>query len=288
MITIKDIRIDLPPQLLAALTEDILAGALADIAESARNHWIGLAGKELVTSRRTYIEGIQPTEYMKGMAIVTLLGSMPNAIENDMPETDLHDTFLGSNVPTVEPGERGKHAKKDGTGYYRYIPFRHATPASTGAVGNPMGRSYGKMMGTDNARALGEAVYKQAKKLKTTTGMPGGPMQWGGRLKAGLAPLLKPHHSVDIYASMYRMSKTYAKATQQHYMTFRTISTGSPGWIRPRTEGKHYAEKTADFVEKPTFRRLWGVSNATTIFVRRAEKRDRYVRKKSRFAGQRF
>jgi hypothetical protein len=250
MIDISDIQIALPQQLMAALSEKVLRGVLEDIAESARNHWIGLAGAGLMTSRRAYIDGIQPTAYMEGMAVITLVGSAPNAIENDMPMIDLHDTMLGPNVPTVAPGARGKHEKADGTGYYRAIPFRHGTPDSKGAVGQPMGHAYSANMGANDAKALGKAVYAQAKKLAPTKGQPGSKMQWGGRLPAGLAPLLKPHHATDIYASMYRMSKEYSKATQQHYMTFRTISTGSNGWIRPPTQGKHYARETAQFVEK--------------------------------------
>lgn len=97
---------------------------------------------------------------------------------------------------------------------------------------------------------LGKEIYSTAKKLSASKSNPYGGMSYGERLPAGMAPKLKRHHAVDIYAGMVRAEKTYVKSTQSQYTTFRTISTGSPGWIRPSTlPGKQYAEKVVQFVK---------------------------------------
>jgi hypothetical protein len=175
---------------------------------------------------------------------------LPNIVENGMAELDLHDTLLGPNVPVVPIGERGKHEREDG-GFFRAIPFRHATPGTKGAVGPAMGDPYRGHDAVADSKKLGTEVYAQAKELLPTRTDPyTGKTQQGERLPAGLAPLLKPHHATDIYAGMIREEKTYERATQSQYVTFRTISTGSPGWVRPATPGAHYAEQVAQFVAR--------------------------------------
>jgi len=245
----------IPTEVLDVMTQDMVDQVLSNIAESARNEWIRLAGEGLFTTKGDYIRGIQPVEMKPGLAIIALLGELPNLVEEGMDTLDLHDTLLGPNVPISEPGEFGKHLSIDPktfkTGYYRAIPFRHGVPDSEGAVGQPMGRPYGGHDAVQDAKKLGQAVYEAAKKLKGTTSDPAsGKVKYGGRLKAGMAPLLKPHHSTDIYAGMIKERKKYRKKTQSQYMTFRTISTGSPGWIRPATTGKFYSQQVGAFVQK--------------------------------------
>jgi hypothetical protein len=239
----------IPQQLVELLGEDAIAAILSQIANAARAEWIRLAGKELFTSRRDYINGIQPVAFEPGQATISLVGELPNIVENGMSQTDMHDTLLGPKVPVVAPGERGKHKKKGG-GYYRPIPFRHGTPDSGGAVGQPMGRPYGRHSAVEDAKALGKSIYNAAKKLTATTSEPGKGTKWGGRLPTGMAPKLKPHHAVDIYAGMVRERKKYKSATQSQYTTFRMISTGSPGWIRPATTGAQLAPQVDKFVHK--------------------------------------
>jgi hypothetical protein len=230
------------------LDPQVVQGILADIAEAARNHWIGLAGAAFTSTRRDYIAGIQEVEMEPGRAVISLVGELPNLLENGMPETDMRKTLLGPNVPVAPPGEPGKHQSKNG-GFYRAIPFRHSGPTSSGTVAPPMGSAYGSVV--PNALALGKQVYGQAKKLAATTSQPGGGVAYGGRLPAGLAPKLKPHHKTDIYAGMIRQEKTYEHATQNSYATFRTISTNNPiGWIRSSTPGEFLAKKVEAFVQK--------------------------------------
>lgn len=252
MIEVTRLELTLEP-IIQALSPEALQTLLEDLAESARNHWIGLADAEFFTTKRDYIHGIQPVTTQAGQATISLVGVLPNLLENGMSERDLHETLLGPNVPISPPGEYGKHLfiRPGGqVGYYRSIPFRHGTPDSGGAVGAPMGYAYRNSEAVADWKKLGEKVYGAAKKLKPTKGMPGGGVAYGGRLQAGLAPLLKPHHKSDIYAGMVKEAKTYVKATQSQYVTFRMISTGSEGWIRPATEGRKLVQKVSEFTAR--------------------------------------
>jgi hypothetical protein len=230
---------------------------LQDIAEAARDKWITTAGAELRTSRRDYLESIQAVELKKGVATIRLVGQLANLIENGMPQLDLRTTLLGPNVRISEVGEYGKHLTIRPTGevgYYRAIPFRHSVPGTGGAVGPEMGSQYKDVV--EDAGKLGKDVYGEAKKLKATVSDPYKGTKWGGRLTAADmeklgVPKLKPHHSAPIFQGMVRERKTYEKARQTQYMTFRTISTlVSTGWIRPATEGRHYGKKVAEYVRQ--------------------------------------
>lgn len=241
------------PDIAALTSTEAQTALLATIADGAYAKWVRLAQTELTGTRSAYIDGLQYTGQRGAQgasieAVITLVGEMPNLIEQGQAAYDMHDTLLGPNVPVAPRGQRGKHPKAGG-GFYRAIPFRHQGPDSTGIHSAPMGSAYSETMGEGEAYNLGQAIYKAAKKLKPTLGQPAGKVQWGGKLPAGMAPKLRPHHATDIYAGMYKQRKTYKSATQSQYVTFRTISTGSPGWVRKATEGKHFAEQVQAFTE---------------------------------------
>ena len=251
MIEPKTIEIALPIPLLANLNDQSVADILRDIADGAYREWSRLASQELHTTRQAYIAGIVEPAYGPGMATISLVGDLPNVIEQGMPETDLRTTLLG-------PNAKGRKQAKEGH-YYRAIPFRHATPTNAPTMGQNVGIMMGKAYSgiVADAKKLGRDVYRKAKRLAPSVGKPGDTTKWGKRLaeRVGGAPLLKSHHATDIYAGMARMEKVYgskatgAVVTQSQYMTFRTISEKvTVGWIRPATEGKHLAEKVADYV----------------------------------------
>lgn len=252
-----------PDDAFEKLGERLQYELIENLAESARAKWIKIAGQSLMTTRRDYIAGIQEVHMRQGVATIALVGMLPNLIENGMDTVDMHDTLLGPNVKDAPVGQRGKHRKKDGTGYYRAIPFRHGTPVTSGAVGVAMGAQYeghhafggpegfrpsGGGKSIFSAKDLGHHIYDAAKKLKGTIGMPGQKVKYGGRLPAGLAPKLKEHHATDIFAGMIKSQKKYVKATQSQYATFRTISTGSNGWMRTATPGRNFSTEVQAFV----------------------------------------
>lgn len=253
---------------MSFVTKDVLYGIMDNVAASARNHWIKLAKEDTSHLRTDYLRAIQPVDIGKNTWTIALVGEIAHLLELGDGPLDMRDTLLGPNVPVVPPGERGKHAAVNG-GYYRPIPFRHTGPSSGKVVGSAMGAAYTGMLGAQGARKLGQTIKKAAKQLSASKTSPtmvygsqtkggkkvwqyaGEKRTWGDRLKAGYAPKLKAHHKTDIYAGMVRMEKTYEKATQSQYMTFRTISTNvTDGWIRKPISARNYADKVNAYIEK--------------------------------------
>lgn len=222
-------------------TDRIVAG----LGAAARQRWISLAQSELRSTSRDYVQGIQEVEVKGNVASITLVGVLPNMIERGWPATDLRRTLLG-------PNSRAKTAA-DGS-RYNVIPFRHGTPGTGGRnVGN----------------AMPESIYAYAKKLAPTLSRPlaGGrekAMLWGGRLEprsgmksdalAILTRKEKPWHAMSIYRGMIRSQKTYARATQSSYSTFRTISSkvsrGEQHWMHPGIEARGFAKRVSDDVQR--------------------------------------
>lgn len=250
----SEIKGQLPSGFMEAMGTQGIEAVLDSVASDAFDYWVKLT-EDLTSTKVSYTKGIQPVRtlpmeegsYGRQLALV---GAFPNALENGQKAYDMHDTLLGPNVPVVKArmGLKGKHEKRGG-GFYRVIPFRHQGPNSAGIHGAAMGRAYQNMLGVKEALALGKVIWREAKKLTATEGEPGGKIRWGSKLPAGLAPKLKEHHHSDIYAGMYKQSKFYEKVTQSSFVTFRTISTGSPGWLRKETPGLHFAPKVKEMVD---------------------------------------
>lgn len=235
-----------PPELTMALSPEATDQVLGDVMASARAFWITMAGRKLGPGAADYIDAIQEVEQAPGVASITLLGDRAVQMEQGQESYDMRDTLLGPQVPVAQPGQRGKRVNAKG-GFYRAIPFRHQTPGTSGVAAAPMGSAYGPP-----GAALGKSIHKAAKALTATTSQPGGGTKWGGRLPAGVGGvgLLKPHHKTDIYAGMVRQEKTYRGATQNTYMTFRTISTSvKTGWIHPPVPGANLADAVMKHVE---------------------------------------
>ncbi len=234
-------------QAIASALRDDLVQRLAD---AARNKWQSEARRALNRTGAEYAQGIQQPDINEGMATIVLTGQLANRMENGWAAYDLHDTLLGEDVPVVpaRAGMRGKHKKADGSGYYRSIPFRHQGPGTAGSEGAPIGDAYNKEMGSHIGEPLAKVVWKMAKSLAASRENDDGGVDWGARLPSKVMPKLREHHSDSIYAGIYKVQKEYGGAVQNTYRTFRTISTGSPGWRVSAKPGIHLAPKVADYV----------------------------------------
>ena len=252
----------MPGNFVGQLGDELINRVLDDVAGYAMSKWQALAKDKLHSTLGTYTKGIQPVVKNESggtsSRTLELTGELALALENGQKAYDMHDTLLGPNVPVVPAGKglKGKHPKKDG-GFYRAIPFRHTNPDSAGLIAPAMGKAYEQNLGVQEAAALGKQIYRQAVQLTQTTGMPGQKITWGGRLAAGLAPKLRPHHAVDIYAGMVKQSKFYEQVSQSSYASFRTISTNSPGWFRKETPGLHLLEQVKTFVESSVIKQAF-------------------------------
>lgn len=239
----------LPQSLLALLdnAEALVEAVLDDVAGSGLMKWRQLASQGLNTSKAEYLDSLQDIEVRKGERILTLTGFLATAVEEGLDSRDLKAILLRRGARTSKEGHR-----------YRAIPFRHATPgAQTGQVGTPMGARYGPTHAASlatpgalergAAAALGKAVHRAAKKLKT-----------GQRLGSGVggARKLAAHHATDLFSGMVRQThKTPGGRTQTSgYMTFRMVSDNpavvgvGDKWIHPGIQGRHFADQVADHV----------------------------------------
>lgn len=298
MILPIDLRGLVPAATLDALNPKAVQAVMRDIAEGARAEWIRLAGKELHGSAPDYLNAIQRVRATPTYAVVSLVGKRAMQIEEGHGRIEQKHGLLGPKVPVTEPPAKGKRQRYKWTragrgggrvaqedGFYRAIPFRHATPGTRGQVGTPMGDAYRGKLGAESAKLLGKAVYSAAKKqLRGTKEEPvapsltdpyGAKTKWGAQLDTSNVvykrqpvdvPKLKDYHTTDIYSGMYRMQKEYESATQGYYQTFRTISVDASGelvsgggkpkhpdaWVIPAKEGKHLAKRVTKYVKQIT------------------------------------
>lgn len=194
-----------------------------------RDRWQQEAQNKLNSTRPLYLQGLNfdSVIYPDGddmSGAVQLKGKLPNMIESGYGTFDIKIGFSKSSR---------KIAKKDG-GWYLTIPFRHSTPGSF-MYGNPMPKD----------------IYGVAKKLngyvKGQTGagrisQPGvGDVSWKGYQRKN-----------KTYDGMVRIVKSYQKATQSQYMTFRRVSDKSDpnSWWHPGYPGIKIASSLESFAEK--------------------------------------
>jgi hypothetical protein len=255
-----DLQSLVPHSLLALLGPEFVTTVLDDVATAARAKWIRLAQQQLGSSKRDYINGIQPISGSGNERVIVLVGQLPNMIEQGVEAWDLRTTLLG--------GGKGK-TSRDGH-RYRAIPFRHGTPGSKGQAGTPMGARYGPQGGQSlawasagrmdkgQAAAMGRAIHSAAKRLRagerlghdTLSGRTVVDLGRGKARQRLQVPKLAPWHKTDIFAGMQRTPKKYQTATQSQYTTFRTISEANPtGWIHPGIQARNLHQEVERHVE---------------------------------------
>lgn len=255
MITISELKI---PTGLSAQPE-VIRRLLPELAEGVKNEIVVQAQRELGSTSQEYVGGLQLLHFpVSAMAMkrgpmrfasIVLTGMLPNMLENGWAGGDMKEFLL-----------QGRTAKrgKDGSTYMT-VPFRHQTPGTSGRAGTPMGghESSKGMMSRTQAELLGKNVHKAAKKLEATTSHQEAGTKWGEKLsRAATARMGAPKgenkatgykHKDSVYSGMVRKEKTYGKATQNQYMTFRRVSDNSdPGsWIHPGIVAHNFFEKAA-------------------------------------------
>jgi hypothetical protein len=144
------------------------------------------------------------------------------------------------------PGAHGPTARGV---YYLFVPFRHFAPryASHGAIPAAIKR-----------QMLREAVYRRAKRLQPGQSLTAGPSQ-GTQVHA---PGLTPY--VPAFARNIRPGYTHAAREEglrrypgrglgrgggAAYLTFRTMTSVSPGWWIPAQPGQHIAAQVQQETE---------------------------------------
>jgi len=231
----REINIKMPTGwsgVLASQVENAARAAISTTMMVTKSHWEQIAQKRLTTTRADYMLGLNadnsvefPDSYT---GVLTLRGKWPNMLETGYAPYDMKTGFMGSSKKTL---------KKDG-GWFLTIPFRHRTPGTSGSAAG------GSSMPSD--------IYSQARVLR------------GGQKLTGTETNYPPktswtgyEHKSGIYENMKKVTKTYEKAKQNQYMTFRRVSDDSDpsSWWHPGFPGI----KAVDVVEpfaKRTFQQV--------------------------------
>jgi hypothetical protein len=227
-----------------------LAYALARIAEAAQQQWVSYAqGKEAlpngkVIQSRTgeYARSILLRDAGEFAAEVYSDLAYALVIEEGAPRRDLKE-LLGSSLK-VRVSSKGTR--------YLIIPFRHNHPNSV--LGNNMpravhewwnGREASHITGTFE-RPSGTGAYDI--KTRRPVMVPGWRYHWGDRLgKSDLAGLGVAGKTAQRLEGMVMFRRPLNEGGgHSQFITFRTMSENSKGWIVPPRPGLHPAKVTAD------------------------------------------
>lgn len=230
-----EIRIDIPTGfagVLASQVENAAKAAISTTMMATKSHWESTVQKRLTTTRADYLLGLNADNSMEFpdsyTGVLTLRGKWPNMLEEGFPAYDMKTGF----------GNSGRRTQKKDGGWFLTVPFRHRTP---GTAGSAVGGS-----------AMPDDIYSQARALR------------GGQKLKGTETSYPPQtswkgyeHKSGIYENMKKVTKTYDKATQNQYMTFRRVSDKSDpsSWWHPGFTGV----KAIDIVEpfaRDTFQKV--------------------------------
>lgn len=215
------------------------------LASAARTNWVRLAQQKLNTTARDYVQGIsQPEEESPGVMVITLKGRVPNMVEQGWPSTDLRETVI--------PNARTRKVSKEGHAFV-HVPFRHGTPGSSGKnTGRPMPAEIHRVAKhlAPHRSEHGMGSFKGPESQHRASVLrPGMSHVVLKKVSAEAQKILgtkaRPWHSSSIYSGMVRQEKTYSKATQSQYRTWRTITTNPDAqtddrkWMHPGIQARH-------------------------------------------------
>lgn len=164
-------------------------------------------------------------------AMVIALKKISNDLEFGRGPWDMKPMLL--NGPKARVSKKGIK--------YNIIPFRHAVPGGT--------------KNTAVGRVMPKEIYRQARALKASVEGKGA-TRWGGKLtgtEAKHAPGKNPstgyQHKSGRFEGMARVEKTYERATQSKYLTFRIVSSKSDpqSWYHPGYPAYHIADGVKNY-----------------------------------------
>lgn len=234
----------------------LVGQAVRAVAEEGAFRW-----KQAVMHAKLWPEG-EKTPYAESIkwqmvgpmsAEITTDFKLAGEIETGRPAKDLKRMLQTSKKTRAV--QSGPHAGLR----YLIIPFRHNTPTESGvgAYAPQMPPAiYAKARMLQASRVLPPGSKKPAQRLSASGHMVAQhSYSWGGRLPAGLAPKLQPHHATDPYAGMVRFdtstpAKGGGKPTRSSaYLTFRVMGEWSAGWVIKPRPGLFLAKGVADALQ---------------------------------------
>jgi len=242
----NDITVDLS-SLFANITAEIEAAAdraVHDLANEAGKRWFAaIYGSSLDEgTKREYAKTLHVDRTGRMAFRVTADYAQAQRLELGIPGRDLKRMLQTSNK--TRQGKNGK---------YLIIPMRTNTPGKIAHARDMPQFLYDRMTKKD---AEGNDLFASSRVLQSGTRVSAtghvvnqSQYDWGGRLPAGLAPKLAPHHKTDPFAGMVRMDTSTGKARSSAFLTFRVMSEKSNGWLIPAKPGLHIVRDLAAEIE---------------------------------------
>lgn len=222
---------------------DIKTNIVQSLASIYYENWRAQARNNLNSTRNLYMRSLVVGQDGPFISYVALTGQLPNMIETGASAFDIKEGFRKS--PKAKKNKQG--------GWYITVPFRFATP---GALGE--NEAFSSVL----PKQVYDAIRKTVSSTKTAVG---GNKLVGGGLNAKNIP--SPFnqrktrgaftdtttkkffpaytHRNSIFEGIVRNEKTYEKATQGSYVSFRRASSNSDpfSWIHKGFAPKNLAQK---------------------------------------------
>ena len=249
--------------LMSASAEVMTKQVLDDITNEFIRNWKIQAKNRLHSTRDEYLNSIVQVESGRLKNVVALIGQLPNMLEFGVQPFDLKQGF--------SQGKKVKLSKNGG--WYLTIPFRFATP---GALGESE---------VFNGGVLPNEVYRILKNQagrKTSVGggsSPSHPIAFS-QLPQQHQPKKKTlgiasnaitgigfgsyTHKTPIFQGVVRNEKTYERANQSKYSSFRRVSNNSDpnSWIHTGLEAQDLANAALNSMNLETI-----VNNSVDRFL---------------------
>jgi len=215
--------------------------AVRAAAELVQWAWIQLAEASPMSAsdRQAYIGGLSAPE-----SVVHPLAGDPlqASVTNHAPEAPrLEHGFASYHLPSRINWATAKGAKQSKGRWYMVIPFRH--------VAARYGKQIAELRPAMQRQMLTERVYRIAQRLRPEQHLTAGPTRGRGVHAPGLTPY-RPAFARNIrpdYIHAAREERLVRRpgrsARQSQYLTFRTMTSDSPGWWMPGKTGVELAKQ---------------------------------------------
>lgn len=214
--------------------EELREAVMLQARTAIANKWRENAKRDLRKSRRQYLNSIIEGEDGRFTGTITLVGTVPNMIENGASAFDMKDGFEKSSKKKVTRGKDGE------LGWYLTIPFSYATPGALGESEKFTGK-----LPVDVHKAL----------LKVTKTDPNASLSSGNIPEQYKIP--KVRKEVSLFDGTVK--KEYTNKTSQYeglkrvqnpsggstVMSFRRVSNNSDdnSWIHTGIQARRLADK---------------------------------------------
>lgn len=212
----------------------LTAQAVQDAAVLAQQAWIALAQAASMPrhDQAAYIAGLVTPESLVYPAdgdplAARVVNRARQAQRIEMGTPALH-------LPTVIKWAQSRTARRNKAGrYYLRIPFRH--------FATRYGKQIAELRPAARRQMMPEGVYRRASRMGRRQYLTAGETRGRAVHAPGLTPYV-PRNPMNVrpgyqHASIYERLRREPSARGARFMTFRTMTSDSPGWWLPARPG---------------------------------------------------